>query len=311
MIRSLALAAILWGGAAALWADEPADAPPRHSAVAPMGKYFIGVACSPVPPVLREHLPLDEGVGVMVASVLPDSPAAKAGIEPFDVLVRVADKPIHSAAELTRMIDESGDKDLHVVLIHEGKEAEVDVKPAQRPAGAPGEVPPVFRDPEEAARWFGQFWPDASRSGMRLRFFHPGMILPDDAPAHSPLPKNLSVTIAKQGDQPAEIRIERGDEKWTVKENELDQLPNDVRPHVERMLNAQGRGRGGAVLGFAPDWGALPPGKAGDTPADLAGRRAERLERQLREVKERLDRITDELSQLQKDEASAEKPEKE
>ena len=42
-------------------------------------------------------------------------------------------------------------------------------------------------------------------------------------------PDDLSVTIRKQGKNPAEVEVKKGDKNWTVKENELTQLPADVR----------------------------------------------------------------------------------
>ena len=51
----------------------------------------LGVALAPVPELLAAHLGLDEGTGLVVAGVVPGSPADEAGLKKFDVIVRFAD----------------------------------------------------------------------------------------------------------------------------------------------------------------------------------------------------------------------------
>ena len=58
------------------------------------GEYWLGVECLPVMPALRAQLNLPEKQGLLVAAVMPDSPAAKAGIKQHDVLLRVGEKPL-------------------------------------------------------------------------------------------------------------------------------------------------------------------------------------------------------------------------
>ena len=42
--------------------------------------------------------------------------------------------------------------------------------------------------------------------------------------------------LASTAKSPAKIKVEQGDKTWEVTENSLDQLPEDVRPHVEPMV---------------------------------------------------------------------------
>ena len=63
------------------------------------------------------------------------------------------------------------------------------------------------------------------------------------------MPKNLSVQINKTGDTPAKIKVTLGDETWEVTEENLEALPEHVRPHVKRSLG----GRAGIAIGFAPE----------------------------------------------------------
>ena len=46
----------------------------------------------------------------------------------------------------------------------------------------------------------------------------------------------MTIIVHKQGEEPTKITVKRGEDSWEVTERELDTLPEDVRPHVERML---------------------------------------------------------------------------
>ena len=53
-------------------------------------------------------------------------------------------------------------------------------------------------------------------------------------------PKDLKVTINKEGTKPAEIHVERDGKSWDVTEEKLNELPEDIRGHVEQMLGRKG-----------------------------------------------------------------------
>ena len=55
-------------------------------------------------------------------------------------------------------------------------------------------------------------------------------------PVH--LPDNFSITFHRDGKKPGTVTVTRGDDKWEVKEDELNKLPDDVRPIAERMMGA-------------------------------------------------------------------------
>ena len=72
--------------------------------------------------------------------------------------------------------------------------------------------------------------------GCGLQVVQPGKFFPPGFRFDNNLPDDLSLTIRKQGKNPAEIEVKQGDQSWTVKEGDLSSLPDDVRPHVEAML---------------------------------------------------------------------------
>lgn len=163
-----ALASLLFAANAGLAIEAPADnTPPPAAALEqeiaaqpqPPAKNsaFLGLISQPVPEILREHLGLQQGAGVMVRSVIPDSPAAKAGIVANDVITRVDNKEITTPEELTKAISahQPGDE-LKISVVHKGKSADLNAKLGERPAqlplagGAPG-----LQDGDEALNQLG------------------------------------------------------------------------------------------------------------------------------------------------------------
>ena len=74
--------------------------------VAAKERPWLGLHCFPVEPTLRAHVKLPEGQGLVVGSVAADSPAAKAGIEPNDILLKAGDQPLKEVADLVSSIEQ-------------------------------------------------------------------------------------------------------------------------------------------------------------------------------------------------------------
>lgn len=149
--RAAGLAALLIGHAFAL--EAPADNappppagksaplvfPPASHPVAPAAQLagaFLGVVSSEVPAMLADHLGLQAGEGIVVRALMPDGPAAKAGVAVHDVITRVAKQPVGSSVDLTKQVAacKPGEQ-IHLDLIHQGKPAGLDVTLGTRPAG--------------------------------------------------------------------------------------------------------------------------------------------------------------------------------
>ena len=90
---------------------------------------LIGVDAAQVDEVLRSHLGLAEGKGVLVTAVRNDSPAAKAGIQKNDVLVSVADQEIGGPETLDKLLEPAAEKPTPIVLIRSGHKQTVTVTP--------------------------------------------------------------------------------------------------------------------------------------------------------------------------------------
>ncbi|RMD69681.1 MAG: PDZ domain-containing protein [Gammaproteobacteria bacterium] len=67
---------------------------------------FLGIITKPLPPEVASQLPssLSPGQGVLVAEVIPASPAAKAGLKPFDVLLAFDGEKVFSPRQLQELV---------------------------------------------------------------------------------------------------------------------------------------------------------------------------------------------------------------
>lgn len=95
----------------------------------------LGVWLRPLGAALRAHLDLPPGKGLLVVRVVEGSPAARAGLEPWDVLVRFGEIEIATSEELRRAMAErkSGDK-VTVEVLRKGNERQsftVEIQEAQ------------------------------------------------------------------------------------------------------------------------------------------------------------------------------------
>ncbi|HEM47425.1 MAG TPA: Do family serine endopeptidase, partial [Alphaproteobacteria bacterium] len=90
---------------------------------------WLGVVIQGVTPELAESFDLEDAHGALVSKVLPDGPAAKAGIERGDVIVEFAGQDIEEWRDLPRVVAETPvDAEVDVVVIRNGKRRDVEVK---------------------------------------------------------------------------------------------------------------------------------------------------------------------------------------
>jgi membrane-associated protease RseP (regulator of RpoE activity) len=113
--------------------------------------FWIGVSISPASEILRSQLKLEKGVGLVIESVVPESPAAKAGLKTNDVMLSVGPTAMRSLEDLLRAVREAKDlKPISLKYRRAGQESQVDLTPerrkdiqltAQPPGGAIGVEP--------------------------------------------------------------------------------------------------------------------------------------------------------------------------
>jgi len=313
-----------WAGAADEDQKAPATAPAEAAAEAAEAAagYWLGILGAPADTLLKTHLKLD--AGVVVEQVVPDSPAAKAGIRQNDILLRFGDVELTDVEGLMKAVAENKDREAKLALLREGKETTVTVKPAPRPAGIAVPPMPGGGDWGRITDWMMKRMERgaAGEDPLRMFFVHPGVVMPKELKerrfeifsgpsATLQMPKNTSITITRQQEEPAKIIVQQGDQKWEVTEKELDKLPEDVRPAVKAMLGGGARvyvfGQGPVVMpGARPEGPAkesapkAEPEKKREPAAPDLGKVREKLDemnRQLRENEKRMQRQLDELRQ--------------
>lgn len=285
--------------------------PPRVTVIKPdaaapsvsPSEFWLGIECYSVLPALRAQLTLPEGQGLVVASVAKDSPALKAGVARHDILLRAGDKPLANPEDLVGVIQGAKETKLKLELIRGGKPMAIEVAPARRPRNAEALIP---RTPSDADRETVRKWLEGNglSGDIQLHVFGPGVILRGIDANTPPLPNNLSIAITREGDQPAKITVKRNDEKWELTEKDLDKLPADIRPHVERMLHGgpfQMKGPRLKAEEISPNGGAIQvqpfPG-----PIDS------RLERRFDEMNRRMERLFKMVEEMNEDRHAPQAP---
>jgi membrane-associated protease RseP (regulator of RpoE activity) len=229
--------------------------------------YWLGIQGQPLQSdVLRTHLQLAEGVGIVIEDVVPGSPAEKAGLRRHDVLLNVGGEQISGMGVLQKAVADSNGKALDLKVIRLAKEETISVTPEAPPAdlaakmGAGrstaqggmqlGGMPLGGDDPmAQIQAMMKQLQQNGVGGGVRV--FGPGMVMGGQGLNMAQVPSNVQVSVTREGDGPATVTVKRGEDTWTLKGDDKEaiaELPDDVRPFVEQMLQG-GQSGGAGVLG--------------------------------------------------------------
>lgn len=91
-------------------------------------RYRLGVMLASVDEVLRSHLNLETGTGLIVTDVVHGGPAEKVGIEANDILLELDSEPIRSEQDLREKLQICRDREIAIKLIRRGKQIETKAK---------------------------------------------------------------------------------------------------------------------------------------------------------------------------------------
>lgn len=95
---------------------------------------WLGLSMQDMTPDLAESFGLDSPMGSLVASVLRDGPADRAGIKPGDILIAVEGKPIKNSSEMLNQVAALSPNDtVTVTIIRNRQEKSIQVKVGVRP----------------------------------------------------------------------------------------------------------------------------------------------------------------------------------
>jgi serine protease Do len=106
----------------------------------------IGISTMALTKQLADYFGVADGKGVLVTSVVDDSPAARAGIKAGDVVIAVDGEKVDSAGDVTRGVNKKKEGDVSLTLIRNKSQMNVTVTPKE------GERPQVISPAQTARR---------------------------------------------------------------------------------------------------------------------------------------------------------------
>ncbi|MBK1853921.1 PDZ domain-containing protein [Verrucomicrobiaceae bacterium 5K15] len=249
---------------------------------------MLGVGGHQVSETLASHLGLADGEGLTIYHVIPDSAAAKAGVEVHDVVTALNDRKISSQDDLRAAIlaHQPGDEVI-VKLIHQGKASEKKIKLGERtemPRIGRAVLPGGAMDLQKMLQGMGGNIPEGDRKRLeaemlkQFKLFRGQLGMNGDVPfapqkmleGGVQIVGNASVTI--QDDQGSvtlkttngkkEVIVRDKNGKTTFEgpyETEQDKaaVPDDISDRVKRVdMDFKGKGM---RLRIDPGGFALPP----------------------------------------------------
>ncbi|MES2708721.1 MAG: PDZ domain-containing protein [Verrucomicrobiota bacterium] len=95
---------------------------------------FLGVSLTELRPEVRAQTALKEGEGLMIGLVAIGSPAAHAGLCPYDILLRFNDQWVISEKQVATLVENAGPGcEVELTLLHKGKEQRTKVSLCRSP----------------------------------------------------------------------------------------------------------------------------------------------------------------------------------
>jgi serine protease Do len=111
----------------------PPGVPGGHEKAPKVPMTFLGVETSQVPDVVSEQLGLAKGLGLVVEYIVPNSPAASAGIQQNDILKMLNDQILIEPSQLRKLLQTfSEGTDVTLTILRKGQEQKITVKLAKK-----------------------------------------------------------------------------------------------------------------------------------------------------------------------------------
>ena len=110
-------------------AHGPPGLPGGHDKAPKVPMTFLGVETSQVPDVVSEQLGMAKGLGLVVEYVVPNSPAASAGVQQNDILKMLNDQILIEPSQLRKLLQTfSEGTDVTLTILRKGQEQKITVK---------------------------------------------------------------------------------------------------------------------------------------------------------------------------------------
>jgi len=111
----------------------PPGMPGGHDKAPKVPMTFLGVETSQVPDVVSEQLGLPKGLGLVVDYVVPNSPAASAGVQQNDILKMLNDQILMEPTQLRKLLQTfSEGTEVTLTILRKGQEQRITVKLAKK-----------------------------------------------------------------------------------------------------------------------------------------------------------------------------------
>ncbi len=239
-------------------AEDPRDVPgkmyvPREAdvlsndlgVVTNRSEYWLGLFTTSPSPALQSQLKLPKDQGLLVEGLQPDSPAVKAGLQQYDILLKGNDKPLNSIQDLVQLIDQVKEGKLTLDVLRAGKHETVTATPAKRPANEPGAIGGILLPEGAGISGLTEGRP------LEIRVIRPGAQIVPGGPVtalpgaaatnlefaiYTKLADGSKVEITRHGAEPAKVVVTHDKEKWEGTAKDLSKIPEKIRPEIERLL---------------------------------------------------------------------------
>ncbi|KAA5805163.1 Do family serine endopeptidase [Alkalicaulis satelles] len=190
---------------------------------------YLGISPADLTDDLRDAMGLDADVeGVLINQVLPGTPAAQGGLQNGDIVLSINGDRVSGARALTQRVGAfAPTEQITVRVLRDGRERNIRVRLAERPADAGGTAQPVTPPEPDVTRLFGMTLETPSEQDrQRLELGQRGLLVADVEPDSE---------AARKGLRPGDAILEAGG--------------RDVRSVDEfRAAAAQAQSRGRAAL---------------------------------------------------------------
>jgi len=133
---------------------------------------FLGVETSDVPRVVSEQLGLPKGFGLVVDYVVPDGPAAAAGVQQNDILKMLNDQILTEPDQLSKLIRSfSEGTTVTLTVLRKGKEEKIGVKLSKKEVSERSEFGRGHR-PHFNFNFNGQDWGNFGMDDLKEQMDH-------------------------------------------------------------------------------------------------------------------------------------------
>jgi PDZ domain-containing protein len=141
----------------------------RHEKKVPVT--YLGVETDEIPPVVSEQLGLQKGFGLVVEYVVPDGPAAAAGIQQNDILKMLNDQILTERDQLSKLVRSFPEgTTVTFTVLRKGKEEKIGVKLSKKEVSERSEM--WGRHPHFNFNFNGHDWGDFGMGNLKEQMDH-------------------------------------------------------------------------------------------------------------------------------------------